>query len=324
MKTTFLHILKPIVFIILLTFLFCEKRDYKHIIKITTDEITYSVGGVSIAGSLVDAGENGVSDYGICWSDISTEPDLSDNKSGQGLAESKTKFSITLTGIAPNKDYYVRTFAQYQNIIEYGEVKSFNLPGMSITTGDVENINYVATATGTIDNIGLFAVLQHGHCWSKINSQPNIGDSKTQAGTASVAGGFNSQLTGIEVGTNYYIRAYITNEQTTEYGSVATFTIPDLTINMGEVVATGESTANATGEILHLGLKQITEYGHCWSSQSNLPSINNSVTTKGQASQEGAFTSGITGLAKSTTYYIRAYAVTSEGLHYSSKVITYE
>jgi uncharacterized protein (TIGR02145 family) len=58
-------------------------------------------------------------------------------------------------------------------------------------------------------------------------------------------------------------------------------------------------------------------YGVCWST-SHIPTIEDPHTTDGTG--EGVFTSIITGLTNGVTYYVRAYAISSEGVVYGEEV----
>jgi len=77
------------------------------------------------------------------------------------------------------------------------------------------------------------------------------------------------------------------------------------------------TTASSGGNIASDGGSSITARGVCWSTVPN-PTIYNSKTT--DASGTGSFTSSITGLNPSTTYYVRAYATSSTGTTYGSSV----
>ena len=74
-----------------------------------------------------------------------------------------------------------------------------------------------------------------------------------------------------------------------------------------------------TGTLNATGGQEVTEHGHCWSTSPN-PTINNSRTRLGSRLSVGSFTSTITGLAASTKYYVRAYAVNAQGTSYSGQV----
>jgi uncharacterized protein (TIGR02145 family) len=70
------------------------------------------------------------------------------------------------------------------------------------------------------------AVLAKGVCWST-SANPSINHSTTTDGIGSEA--FVSYISGLEVNTTYYLRAYVTNEAGTGYGEIRSFrTVEDL------------------------------------------------------------------------------------------------
>ena len=103
-------------------------------------------------------------------------------------------------------------------------VRAFSAPyGYAIlTTTAVSNITATtASSGGNISNDGGAAVTARGVCWSTYDS-PTIADSKTSDGSGT--GSFVSSLTGLWVGTTYYVRAYATNSAGTAYGDQVSFT----------------------------------------------------------------------------------------------------
>jgi autotransporter-associated beta strand protein len=73
------------------------------------------------------------------------------------------------------------------------------------------------------------------------------------------------------------------------------------------------STASSGGSNIWDGGDTVTERGVCWSTSVD-PTVSNNRTIDGSGT--GSFTSSITGLSGSTTYYIRAYAKNSAGYGY--------
>lgn len=71
------------------------------------------------------------------------------------------------------------------------------------------------------------------------------------------------------------------------------------------------------GEIVSTGGASITSYGHCWS-LSDTPTVNDDKTNFGSINSACVFSSIITNLSASKTYYVRAYATNSEGTSYSN------
>ena len=83
---------------------------------------------------------------------------------------------------------------------------------------------------------------------------------------------------------------------------------------VSDVTAT---TATCGGYVSDDGGATVTARGVCWSTSPN-PTVSDSHTTDGTGT--GGFTSNITGLTVNTTYYVRAYAINSEGTTYGNQV----
>lgn len=74
-----------------------------------------------------------------------------------------------------------------------------------------------------------------------------------------------------------------------------------------------KTSATCGGNVTSDGGATVTARGVCWST-SQTPTISDNKTIDGSGT--GTFTSSITGLIGSTTYYVRAYATSSEGTGY--------
>jgi uncharacterized protein (TIGR02145 family) len=92
-------------------------------------------------------------------------------------------------------------------------------------------------------------------------------------------------------------------------------TAPVLTT--ADVSVITESSASCGGNISSDGGSEVIARGVCWSTSAN-PTREGSKTTDG--SGIGQFTSYITGLDATTTYYVRAYATNSVGTSYGNDV----
>ena len=96
----------------------------------------------------------------------------------------------------------------------------------TVTTQAVSSITTTtATGNGNITDLGSPDPTQHGVCWNTTgNPTTGAADSHTNEGGASDIGAFASNMTGLSVGTDYYVRAYATNEAGTAYGDQVNFT----------------------------------------------------------------------------------------------------
>ncbi|MDD6184478.1 MAG: FISUMP domain-containing protein, partial [Bacteroidales bacterium] len=144
-------------------------------------------------------------------------------------------------------------------------------------------------------------------------------DSHTSDGSGT--GSFTSSLTGLTASTTYYVRAYATNSAGTSYGNEVSFTttasaqVPSVTT--AAVSNVTETSATCGGNVTSDGGATVTVRGVCWSTSQN-PTTTDSHTSDGSGT--GSYTSSLTGLTSSTTYYVRAYATNSAGTSYGNEV----
>ena len=92
--------------------------------------------------------------------------------------------------------------------------------------------------------------------------------------------------------------------------------VPTLSSTTAASSITGTTASNG-GVISNDGGSSVTARGVAWGT-STAPTISDSYTTDGSGT--GTFTSSLTGLSGSTTYYVRAYATNSAGTAYGAEV----
>jgi len=92
-------------------------------------------------------------------------------------------------------------------------------------------------------------------------------------------------------------------------------TIP--TVTTTAITAITETTATSGGNVTSDGGATVTARGVCWNTSTN-PTTANSHTSNGTGT--GSYSSSLTSLTASTTYYVRAYATNSAGTSYGSNV----
>ena len=105
-------------------------------------------------------------------------------------------------------------------------------------------------------------------------------------------------------------------------GGVPAWTAPAVTVfapTISTTVASAVTPGNATtgGFVSSNGGAAVTAYGVCWGTSSN-PTTGGSHTTDGSGT--GVFTSNLGGLTPGTTYYVRAYAINSQGTAYGQQI----
>lgn len=194
----------------------------------------------------------------------------------------------------------------------------------SVTTSSVSSITTNSAESGgevTDAGTGNCSVSARGVCWNKTGS-PDTGDNKTTDGSGT--GSYTSSLTGLDANTTYYVRAYATNDNGTDYGDPKSFTTDEPPCSSSPTVTTNDissitlNSAESGGEVTDDGDGDCTvsARGVCWNTAGS-PDINDNTTTDGSGT--GSFTSSLTGLDAGTTYYVKAYATNGEGTAYGSE-----
>jgi uncharacterized protein (TIGR02145 family) len=283
---------------------------------INTDSVSYR--SASFSCSINTLGGQSIQQYGFCW-DTQENPDITKNKTELGTMTMAGEFSSDLTGLQPETKYFIKAYVTFNDITIYSLQAMFTtnpLDSPTVTTNEVTNISAIsAQCGGNVTANGGYDVTARGVCWSATQN-PTITNSHTTDGTGT--GNYTSELTELEIQTNYYVRAYATNSAGTAYGSEKSFTtndgIPDLTTT--EITNITANSAQSGGSITDDGGSSITARGVCWSTTQN-PTISGSHTTNGLGL--GSFTSELTELEINTTYYLRAYATNVLGTAYGSE-----
>ena len=286
-------------------------------------------------------GNSTVTGRGVCWS-TSPNPTISNSTSSDGTGIGL--YSSSLTGLTGNTTYYVRAYATNANGTTYGiEILFTTTTIPTLTTSTVINITTnSATSGGVISSDGGVTVTARGVVWSTSQNPTIALSTKTSDGTGT--GTFTSNITGLTLGTTYYVRAYATNANGTAYGNQLSFAslsvILPLVTNfvrrtvqqnypvLGEPVSsqdpsTIDAIASFNFDISDNGGSNIIEYGVVSNTSPN-PTIANYVNqTTGQnitlqsiLGQAGFGSSG-------ETWYFRAYAYNGTSYGYSSNEVQF-
>ena len=285
--------------------------------EVTTSAITNIMANSARGGgNVVSEGASSVTVRGVCWS---TEHNPTVNNDHANSGSGAGSYTCDLLGLTAGTTYYVRAFAINEKGVAYGEELSFTTSANppEVTTSAVTNITQTtAFGGGNVISSGGSPVTERGICWSTSHN-PTMNDSHVANGFG--MGSFTAQMTGLQVGTTYYVRAYATNAQGTAYGNEVSFTTTANApmVTTSQVSNISQTTALGGGNVTSDGGSPVTERGICWSTSHN-PTMSGPHASGGTGM--GAFSVEMTGLAQNTTYYVRAYAVNSSGTAYGSEV----
>lgn len=234
------------------------------------------------------------------------------------------RYTCLIEGLSPGNDYCYSICARSGGSVARGETIQFSTlassaPTLAATLATGVNENGALLSSDITDNGGQ-NVTQRGFAYKVYQEgmpEPTLSD-KTR--TVSLeAESFSAQLGDLQPQTRYIVRAFASNRAGTGYGEAAIFTteelkIPQLTCTMGDVTA---FAATPTATISTNGGFKVTEYGFCWSTESQVPTTENLKTVTGTAETD-KFSEAINDLNPQTTYYLRAYAINEKGTGYSN------
>ncbi len=251
---------------------------------------------------------------------------LADNQGT--ISESETasiKVSVNRLGLAAGNHTGTIVVSSNKNTVTVNismEVLAKQAPIVtSLQSSEVKDNSIDVSAY--ISSVGSAAVTEHGFCWGT-SPNPTTADNKNNLGGTSTAKNFNSTLSGLTASTQYYIRAYATNEEGTTYSDAVTVTtLAPPTMAVVRTFAAEDvkyNQATCKGSIDDLGDGYVTAYGFCYSKTNPNPSLSDNSMSLGSTTATGEFSGDVTGLQEQTHYFIRAYATNSKGTAYGASV----
>ena len=173
-----------------------------------------------------------------------------------------------------------------------------------------------AVSGGTVSGDEGAVVTRRGVCWSQ-SENPTVSDASTSDGEG--LGSFRSELTGLQEGAVYHVRAYAVSGNETIYGNAVSFKaeslVPTVTTSVIDDISYRSATGGGTVE--SPGASEVTAVGICWSTEEN-PTIEND-NTEGDPS-ETEFSLPLENLRSGTLYYVRAFAANESGVAYGQQV----
>lgn len=307
--------------VLLLSLTSCKKFEKESFVK--TGDVVIVSSLHNAIGSIVDVGENGIEDYGHCWS-LNAEPTVADRKSSFGATTETGVFESKLTHLWPDTTYYYRSYIIEDGEVKYGENKTFISGNIfcNIEIGNIEILNSTTiSVNGELSDFGSFYVSAFGHIIS-MEQLPDFEDEHSVYGETESDTNFVSTFENLVTGVTYYVRSYVTfsygNGNISLLVPPSSFTIEDLVVNSLTHTIPLPNYAQLEGDIESLGYNPVTEHGFCWSNSTASPDYNSTRIELGAATATGSFFGTLANMQGGATYYWRAYAVANGVVKYGS------
>ena len=336
-KPRFLPQFKPIkmllgmlvFFILILSFMVaCSDDDPVEdpIIEPTTELPTVTTASISAitqttataGGDVTDDGGDPVTNRGVYWG-TSESPETTGTKLQIGSGEGA--FTGNLTALGPGTTFYVKAYATNKEGTAFGAQVSFETlmeDTCAVTTDNVTAItSTTATVSGALTCEGEATATERGVYWGT-SKDPETTGTKLQIGGDEDA--FTGDLTALEPGTTYYVKAYVVHTTETAFGDEVSFTTlmeDTCTVTTDAVTAITSTTATVGGTITCEGEATATERGVYWGTSENPETTGTKLQIGGD---EDTFTGDLTALEPGTTYYVKAYATTTEETVFGAQV----
>ena len=229
----------------------CVKFDPPGFLYLSTDTINVESGAKGIyefTGSIVNIGEEKITQHGFCW-DENQMPYTSSSVTALGETNSKGAFTSTIEGLKVLSSYHMRAYVITSKGTFYGEEKTFVTSELSIPTVHTAKVIHInknsAVCGGDIIDEGKSPVTSRGVCWGTLQ-KPTVADQMTSDGQGPDS--FTSSIEDLALNTFYYVRAYAINLEGTAYGEEVSFKtwaegeFSDYDENVYPTVVIGEQT----------------------------------------------------------------------------------
>lgn len=165
-----------------------------------------------------------LTERGVVWDTLS-QPSLERNsgftKDGKGLGE----FESHLTELVPQKEYFVRAYANNPTSVQYGNEVQFLTPGEAplVTTKPATEItHHSAQSGGTVTRVNGSNLLSLGMVWGT-NPFPTIENDTVISLENNETYDFQVTISDLPSKSKIYIRAFATSDTGTGYGQLETF-----------------------------------------------------------------------------------------------------
>ena len=285
---------------------------------VTDDVIDIEEYSATVSGSIEDDGGAEITDKGFVYG-TSSGPDMETGHM-MSAGSGSDSFSISLSGLSPNRTYYIRAYAVNSAGVSYGEEHVFT------TKTALPSVGTISLEGKTSSMLRLTALIldDGGETPSEVGFYYSTSEDFTLSSalkaSASLSGStFKAEINGLARATIYHVRAYVVNSVGECLSEEVTLTtMAELPIvETSSVTDITEYAAMCGGNIVDDGGADVTARGIVWSISPEPVTSLSSKTVDGSGA--GMFVSAMTDLLPGPKYYVRAYATNSAGTSYGEE-----
>lgn len=158
--------------------------------------------------------------YGHCIR-LGGIPTVHDVRSEYGPSNSSPSFQSDFQNLYAGQVYWVRAYAiTADNRIFYSDTLSSVSPLYQVRTDTANLQNNEITMYGTLLQMGLDPIVDHGFCYSLQTSNPNLNHSTLSLGSLTQLGPFTASVVPPNSGQTLYYRSYIVFGNQIVYGQI--------------------------------------------------------------------------------------------------------
>jgi len=284
------------------------------------------------AGTITSVGCSAVTAYGI---EYSTTPGFP-NGTGTPVPSGNLaggNFSSNLIGLAPNTTYYYHSYATNSGGTGYGSEQFFTTQALTPTLSATGLAAFGPVCLNVVAGPNNFTINGSALTNANVNVAALAGFtySTTSGGTYTTTlsltqpGGTYSQIIYVRF-TPTAVQSYNGNIVISGGGAPASVNVAAsgsgvntmATVTSGAASAITSISATCAGSIPAIGCSAITAYGIEYSTTNGFPNGTGTPVASGNLAG-GNFSSNLTGLAPTTTYYYHAYATNNGGTAYGAQ-----
>lgn len=291
----------------------------------TNTGLQYDATGAYSGGTIQSDNGYSITAKGLVWS-LDPDPEVSLNtRTNEGPGAQN--FNSTMTNLSPISNYYYRAYATNSRGTAYGNTYNFTTQDQLpvVTTFEVTNIGANSATSGlSISNNGS-PILEAGIIWQSAYNQNDLSIENYDGINNNGEG--NLEMTNLNRGLTYNVRAFAKNSKGYAYGDIKYFNTISTVPNIDIISITEATTNSATVRIGTANWDYIDDGGSQMTVNGVIIGDNEDVSLENYKRiytncengdcPSSRYNAYFNNLLPNTTYYVKGYATNANGTGYT-------